>query len=269
MALDRDTIAFPAPFVHVRRLARLFISSSSELRVTMRALRVVTAIFSMAAIIACGDDSPTGGTGEGAGNTGGSPSTGGAGAGPSTGGNGDGGTPSEGGSGDGGMPGQGGCAPGEPGTADVVINEIDANVDWIELHNNGVAAFDLSGLVLADRAADCGPKIEDAIIFPPATMIEPGAKLFILAKQDGVVSPGEQVPQTQCAPGLAPCFYAPFGLSNGDGDEIFLIDGGDVLASAVYPSEAATEPATWCRIPDGTGDFAACTATPSAVNDAL
>ena len=160
------------------------------------------------------------------------------------------------------------CAPGDPGDGNVVINEIDANADWIELHNKGAEAFDLSGLTLADRDADCGPKIEDAILFPPGTMIEPGAKLFILAKQD-TVNPGEQLPKTECLPGAAPCFYAPFGLSGTDGDEIFLIDGGTMVSSAVYPAAAAAEPATWCRIPDGTGDFAACTATASAVNEAL
>lgn len=232
----------------------------------MRALRVVTAIFSMAAIVACGDDSPTGGTGEGAGNTGGSPGTGGAGAGPSTGGNGDGGTPpSTGGNGDGGTPPQGGCAPTGADTVDVVINEIDANDDWIELHNNGVEPFDLSGMTLADRDDACGPKTEDAIIFPADTMIEPGAKLFILAKQN--VNPGQQPSQTVCAPGTSPCFYAPFGLSHGDGDEIFLIDSGDVIASAEYPPSAATVPASWCRIPDGETDFAVCTRTPGAVNE--
>ncbi len=135
--------------------------------------------------------------------------------------------------------------------------------------HKGAAAYDLSGHTLADRAVDCGPKLEDAILFPAGTTIEPGAKLFILAKQDGVVSPGEQQPQTNCAPGLSPCFYAPFGLSNGDGDEVFLIDGITVVSSGVYPAAAAVEPATWCRIPDGTGDFAVCTATPSAVNAAL
>ena len=236
----------------------------------MRPLRLVTAVLSVVALCACGDDSPTGGsggTGEGAGNTGGNPSDGGNSAGgPATGGNGDGGTPSTGGNGNGGMEPIGGCPATEPTDGDVVVNEIDANVDWIELHNKGAAAFDLSGLVLADRDVDCGPKIADAIIFPAGTTIEPGAKLFILAKQDGVVTPGEQQPQTQCAPGVAPCFYAPFGLSNTDGDEVFLIDGGDVIASGVYPAAAATEPATWCRIPDGTGEFEVCTATPSAVN---
>lgn len=220
----------------------------------MRALAIVVMIFSGAAVVACSEAQETGGAGEGAGDTGGTPAAGGES--PNSGGNGDGGTPSEGGSSSSSM-----------GTGDVVVNEIDANLDWVELYNKGDGAFDLGGLTLADSDGAGGPKVDEAIIFPAGTTIAAGASLFILGKQD--VSPGEQEPQTECAPGTSPCFFAPFGLSDGDGDEIFLLDGDSLVSSSAYPAAAAGDGETWCRVPDGTGEFEVCTPTPGAANEAL
>lgn len=152
---------------------------------------------------------------------------------------------------------------------DVVINEISATEDFIELFNTGAAAFDLGGKTLADLDdTTMGPKLDEAISFPAGTSIAPGGYLFILAKQDAVVMPGEQMPQTECAPGVAPCFYAPFGLSDGDGDAIFLLDGMTTIARGDYPAAAAPEGQTWCRLPDGTGAFSVCASTPGAANAA-
>jgi len=226
----------------------------------MRALSVLMVTFSAAAMIACSEAQPTGGSGEGAGDSGGSsPSDGGAGAsGPSNGGNGDGGSPSE-----------GGTSAASMGTGDVVVNEIDANVDWVELYNKGDGPFDLGGLALADSDGAGGPKLDEAIIFPAGTTIAAGASLFILGKQDEIVSPGEQEPQTECAPGTSPCFFAPWGLSDGDGDEIFLLDGDRLVSSSAYPAAVAAKGETWCRVPDGTGEFEVCTPTPGAANEGL
>lgn len=197
------------------------------------------------------------------GGAGGSGGSGGAGAGST-----DGGNSSDGGAADGAGPSDGGSTSSAPGDADLVINEITATEDWIELYNRGSRPFDLGGLGLADADGPGVPKLDEAIIFPAGTTVAAGGYLFILAKQDAVVMPGEQEPQTVCAPGSSPCFYAPFGLSDGDGDEIFLLDGEDILASGEYPPAAAAEPSTWCRVPDGTGDFAECEATPGASNSA-
>ena len=155
-----------------------------------------------------------------------------------------------------------------PAAGEVVVNEIDADADWVELYNRSDVALDLDGLMLADSDGAGGPKLDNAITFPTETRIEPGASLFILAKQDTVVEPGEQEPQSACAPGPSPCFYAPFGLSKGDGDEIFLLDGDSVIASAVFPPDAAEDGETWCRVPDGTGELQVCAGTPGAANEA-
>ncbi len=161
--------------------------------------------------------------------------------------------------------GGGGSSSSAMGKAEVVINEIDANNDWIELVNVGEESFDLAGLLLAD--SDAGdPKLDTAIEFPEGATLAGGARLFILAKQDNAVEPGVQDPQTVCEPGASPCFYAPFGISDADGDEIFLLDGDRIISSGVYEPAAAADGESWCRLPDGTGDFAVCAPTPSAPN---
>jgi hypothetical protein len=149
---------------------------------------------------------------------------------------------------------------------DVVVNELSATEDWVELFNRGDAAADLSGLGLADQDTPGVPKSADAITFPEGTMLAPGAYLFVLAKQN--VDPGEQTPQSTCAPGSSPCFFAPFGLSDADGDAVFLLDGDTILDTAEYPSGAVGAEQTWCRLPNGTGAFEACAPTPSAENAA-
>ncbi len=181
------------------------------------------------------------------------------------GGAGEGGAP-QGGQGSGASSSDGGSSSSQTTQGQVVINEISATEDWIELYNTGAAAFDLSGWMLADSETPGTPKLDEAIIFPAGTSIAAGASLFILAKQDMVVMPGEQTPQTMCAPGSSPCFFAPFGLSDTDGDEIFLIEGDVTVSASPYPAAAAAEGESWCRLPDGTGNFSVCTPTPGAPN---
>jgi hypothetical protein len=148
----------------------------------------------------------------------------------------------------------------------VVVNEVSAADDWVELYNPSGAMADLSGLMLADQDTPGVPKTAEGITFPEGTTLGPGAYLFVLAKQ--TVDPGEQAPQTVCAPGSSPCFYAPFGLSDSNGDAVFLLDGSDVLDASEYPAGAVGAGETWCRLPNGTGAFDACAATPSAANAA-
>jgi hypothetical protein len=151
------------------------------------------------------------------------------------------------------------------GNGSVVINEIDPDLDWIELHNVGDAAFDLSGLTLADEETPGTPKLAEAILFPAGTSLAAGAYVFVLAKQDAVVMPGEQAPQTMCDPGPSPCFYAPFGLSGSNGDGVYVLDGDTVVTSASFGPAAVPAGSTWCR--DDAGNYATCaTPTPGAAN---
>ena len=151
-----------------------------------------------------------------------------------------------------------------PGSGYLVINEVSALDDWVELFNRGDAPVDLEGLMLADRDTPGGPKTAEAITFPAGTVLDPGAYLFVLAKQP--VSPGEQAPQSACDPGASPCFHAPFGFSDADGDAAFLLDGDTVLDTIEYPAGAATGTETWCRLPNGSVDLDVCSPTPSAEN---
>jgi hypothetical protein len=151
------------------------------------------------------------------------------------------------------------------GSASVVVNEIDPDADWVELFNPGTDAFDLSGLTLADEDMPGTPKLAEAIVFPAGTTLAAGAYLFVLAKQDAVVMPGEQVPQTACDPGTSPCFYAPFGLSGTNGDGVYLLDGDATITSAAFGAAAVPVGSTWCR--DAGGNYAVCaTPTPGAAN---
>lgn len=153
-----------------------------------------------------------------------------------------------------------------PGSGYLIINELSALDDWVELFNRGDAPVDLEGLTLADQDMPGVPKTADAITFPPGTILPPGEYLFVLAKQP--VAPGEQAPQSACTPGASPCFYAPFGLSDLDGDAAFLMDGEAVLDVVEYPPGAGSSAESWCRLPNGTGAFGGCSATPSAENAA-
>ena len=149
---------------------------------------------------------------------------------------------------------------------DLVINEISASDDWIELYNRGTSAFDLGGLTLADQESPGVPKLDEAIVFPAGTSLAPGGYLFIVAKQDGAPT-GEVQPQTTCAPGPSPCFHAPFGLSAADGDALFVLDDMTVVASADFPANAVPDTQSYCRLPDG-GALAPCAPTPGAANAA-
>ncbi|MBX3227261.1 MAG: lamin tail domain-containing protein [Labilithrix sp.] len=145
-------------------------------------------------------------------------------------------------------------------TGVVVLNELSADDDWIELVNSGDAEVDLDGWQVADRDKDTGePKLSEAVTFPPGTKLAPGAYALVNAGDNPDPCPG---------PGL--CFHAKFGISNKDGETIFLVraDGG-VAGALVYPPDAANGAGlTWGRTPSGdpAGTFAITPATPGAAN---
>lgn len=159
-----------------------------------------------------------------------------------------------------------GSAGGEPAGL-LVINELSADGDdWIELFNAGDGPVDLSGLRVADQEEPGIPKLADAMTIPDGTMLEAGAYLFILADQDPPVEGFTDV----CAPGPAPCLQAGFGLSQGNGDEVFVVDADDaIVLSSPYPADAAVVGESWGRLPDGTGEFTITAPTPGATNEAL
>lgn len=155
-------------------------------------------------------------------------------------------------------------APLTTGDSSVLVNEIAASAEWIEITSSGTTAVDVSGFRLADKEKDGGaPKLEEAVTFPAGTVLAP--KSFLIVQGGGLDGGGKACP----AGGQSYCFKAEFGISNKNGETLFLLDkGGAVVGTAVYPPAAATAEETWSRLPSGdpTGAFAKGAPTPGAVN---
>lgn len=123
-------------------------------------------------------------------------------------------------------------------TSDVVINELEATDDNIEIFNASAAPFDLSGLVLTDDKVelDYDPMVDTGeLVFAPGTTIEPGAYLVVPV-------------------GLGPGQH-PFGLGL-SGDTVTLVDpvgpeGLTVIDQVRYGDGEATT--SYCRLPNGPG----------------
>lgn len=82
------------------------------------------------------------------------------------------------------------------------VDEAGQAEDWIELHNRGLAALDLSGLGLSDELGDPTPWP-----IPAGTSLSPGESLLIWADDDPLDGP----------------LHADFKLST-DGEEVVLVD---------------------------------------------
>ena len=121
---------------------------------------------------------------------------------------------------------------------------------------------DLSGFSVTDtEATDGGPKPREGVIFPAGTSLAAGGFLLVVAdRRDAGVS-------TDCLGGPSPCLEARFGVSQGSGETIFLLDAqGQIAASQYYPPDGGPGPLSFGRLPDGTGSFRATTSTPGAAN---
>ena len=114
--------------------------------------------------------------------------------------------------------------------ADVVISEVMASngvyedgesYDWVELHNDGRSAVDLSGWHLSD-----GKKNLQKFTFPEGTRLKAGARLIVYCTgEDGV------------APGSGSEFYAPFSLSAA-GEKLYLSDNDVQLVQTLeFPQQ--------------------------------
>lgn len=169
---------------------------------------------------------------------------------------------------------EGGDAAGSvaPGASDIVFNELSAtgSGEWIEIANGGANAFDLGGYAIADsEKTTITPKKDDAMIFPPGTTIASHARILILVgKEDLPVGP---YPKSDClANGPETCFFATFGISASNGEALHLLaPDGSVVTTTAYPRNLGIDPAanrTACRLPEFSGEFASCAATPGAAN---
>lgn len=143
----------------------------------------------------------------------------------------------------------------------VVINEISVDgEDWVELYNTTSADVTFpAGFRLTDRNNDTmGPKV--GMDFEGADLagqtIAAGGYLVALQPEDDMGTPTFSCTDV---PAGVPCVEFGMGLSQGNGDVVYLIDMADavVLAEEVAAGavgDGADE--TWGRFPNGTGDFA-------------
>lgn len=152
------------------------------------------------------------------------------------------------------------AAPSQGAPIGVVVNEINASAEWIELFNTRSTTVDLGGYRVADREKDAGtPKLSEALELPSGTTLAGGAYLIVAgnAPKDGGSAP--------CPVAVNDCFSASWGISNKEGEIIFLLaPDGSVVDEAEYPPSAAPKGSTWSRTPNGTGDFAIAAPSPGA-----
>jgi len=153
----------------------------------------------------------------------------------------------------------------------IVINEMSAaGVEWLELYNTGSDELDLGSYAVADTDKTTGAaRVSKAMRFPVGTKLAKGGFLLVLLNKSNS-TPGPYAADA-CLPGVAAgCFYALFSISESRGEAVHLLDpDNSEVSSTVYPADLAFEAGTGltaCRIPDGTGDLATCTATPGAAN---
>lgn len=145
----------------------------------------------------------------------------------------------------------------------VLINEVSGGDEWIELVNSGAAPADIAGYAVADRDKDTGgPKLSEAVTFPSGTVLSPRAYLVV---RGGGLDGGKPCPDG----GQAHCFNAEFGISNKNGETIFLLDDKKaIVGTVVYPADGGGGGGSWGRLPSGdpAGTFQPTKETPGASN---
>lgn len=148
----------------------------------------------------------------------------------------------------------------------VLLNEISATHEWVELVSTGSTATDVSGFRVADSEKDGGaPKLSDAVTFPAGTVLSP--KAYLIVQGGGLDGGGVPCPDG----GQSYCFNAQFGISNKSGETLYLLDSaGGVVGTAMYPPKAVDGGESWGRIPnaDPNGTFVVNVPTPGASNQA-
>lgn len=128
---------------------------------------------------------------------------------------------------------------------DVVAGPFAGASDAIELHNLGAAAADLSGWRLSDDPALPDDK---TYVFPEGTMLPPN-EVLVLVQLDDATGAGDY----------------PFGISNSDPETLTLADpeGAAIDVVSFLGPDAAV---SWCRLPDGDGDWQVCAQTLGELN---
>lgn len=149
------------------------------------------------------------------------------------------------------------------GAKGALLNDLSPSAEWVEIVNGGKTAVDLSGYYVADLDRDGGvPKLDEAVTIPSGTILSPNAYVVVKGGSDAGACPEG---------GWSYCLAAEWGVSNKNGETIFLLDPQkSVVGTLVYPPEAVPKGDSWGRVPSGdpTGTFEANVPTPGEPNQA-
>lgn len=150
----------------------------------------------------------------------------------------------------------------------VVINEISGDGDWLELYNAGEGEAALSDLTLAAKAKGADtPDLDTALRFAEGERLAAHGFALIAGKKG---TPSSQL-QADCLPAIATgsCYAVTFGISDKDGDSLFLLDNtGTIIARVDYPAATVPKGQSWARTSDGSETFAVSAASPAGANAA-
>ena len=147
------------------------------------------------------------------------------------------------------------CDSGTCADGGVLINELaGAGGDFVELFNASDTEADLSGYGLTDFDADAGVRYATSLRFASGTTIAPRGYYTISL-------------EVNCPATVTPCVRGEFGIGQGSGDTLTLLDAqNNTVAQQVYPANAAPSGSSWARVSDGAPDFEAQRRSPGAAN---
>lgn len=143
-----------------------------------------------------------------------------------------------------------------PVAGSILINEVDSQpADWVEFHNPGTEALDISGYEIRDNSDDHRWR------FLPGTQIAAGQFLVVEEGTIGLVD------------GVETAFRDPIGIGSADRIRLFDATGAQIDDTLPWEGHAAIDgdfaAATLARCPDGVGAFVLAHATPGAANSCV
>ncbi|WP_435743210.1 lamin tail domain-containing protein [Microbacterium sp. PMB16] len=143
-----------------------------------------------------------------------------------------------------------------PTTGTIAINEVDSQpADWVEFHNAGDEALDISGYEIRDNSDDHRWQ------FLPGTKIAAGQFLVVEEGTIGLVD------------GVETAFRNPIGIGSADRIRLYDATGAMIDDTLPWNGHAAIDgdfaAATLARCPDGEGAFLLAHPTPGAANSCV